>query len=259
MIEIGGVEIKPTIFPDGTSQIWQLDPNFLLDQILKKRIVVHWDFESEAEIIHLIQLSVLLKRYNPSVILILSASYWPYARQDKNVANDATFARIAFESVISKYYDEFSALDIHSHSTLNIINTEPDNFIVSVVKEYGYTAIVFPDNGAKERYKILSDWCNKGSLIFTFFKKRNLKTGKIEEIKPDFDIINAKGLSHLIVDDICDGGGTFCAVASQLKEGGAKRVGLYCSHLILSKGVQVLFDAGIDEIFNNTGLVHKRK
>lgn len=40
----------------------------------------------------------------------------------------------------------------------------------------------------------------------------------------------------IILDDLCDGGGTFIALAKQLKERGAEWVGLVVSHAIFSKG-----------------------
>lgn len=262
MISINDVEIKATIFPDGTSQIWQLPTDLLVDLALREYIEVKWKFESEAEIFHLIQLSVLLRTYCPKASLNLSTQYWPYARQDKEVRNDQTFARGVFETLMSGFYDSASGLDVHSDTSF-VKSAKPDTRIAALIKQYGYNHIVFPDAGAKNRYRPVVDIAFGRGLgladnltkMSTYFRKvRNQKTGKIEVIEPQSDITAVDGKKCLIVDDICDGGGTFCGVAEQLRNAGAKSVGLYCTHLILSKGCIPLFEAGITNIYNTKGL-----
>ena len=50
----------------------------------------------------------------------------------------------------------------------------------------------------------------------------------------------------LIVDDICDGGATFVGLAKELRAAGAKKVYLYVTHGIFSKGLPL---EGIDKVF----------
>jgi hypothetical protein len=45
MIKIDGFEIKPTIFPDGTSQVWKI-PDELFN---KSGLTIDWRFEREDE------------------------------------------------------------------------------------------------------------------------------------------------------------------------------------------------------------------
>ena len=49
-----------------------------------------------------------------------------------------------------------------------------------------------------------------------------------------------------IVDDICDGGGTFAGTARMLKGKGAAKVVLIVSHGIFSKGIKIDF---VDDIY----------
>jgi ribose-phosphate pyrophosphokinase len=53
---------------------------------------------------------------------------------------------------------------------------------------------------------------------------------------------------YVIVDDLCDGGGTFLGIGQSLREKGAKRVFLVVTHAILSKGPEV-FNGIIDRIY----------
>jgi ribose-phosphate pyrophosphokinase len=264
MIKINGVEINPTIFPDKTSQVWQLPAELLVDLVTQKDIEVVWTFQSEAEVMHLCQLSTLLQQYCPHATLTLKTNYWPYARQDKEVRNDLSFARQVFESIIAGYYDYFSALDLHSPSeVLSIDNRSPNSRIAGLVKQYGYDHLVFPDAGAKNRYGPVGH-LTSGSMCMdqhiTYFRKvRDQKTGKIEIIEPQSDIAAVNGKSCMIIDDICDGGGTFCGVAECLRNAGTIKIGLFCTHALLTKGTNHLFDSGIDQIFSIHGLIHERK
>jgi ribose-phosphate pyrophosphokinase len=79
-------------------------------------------------------------------------------------------------------------------------------------------------------------------------KKRDPLTGHLSgfEIKNYNPNPNADGQDLLIVDDICDGGGTFVGLAKELRKAGAKKVYLYVTHGIFSKGLPL---EGIDRVF----------
>jgi ribose-phosphate pyrophosphokinase len=79
-------------------------------------------------------------------------------------------------------------------------------------------------------------------------KKRDPETGKLDGFSIyDYDPNpNSNGTELLIVDDICDGGGTFVGLAKKLREAGAKKVHLFVTHGIFSKGVPL---EGIDTIY----------
>ena len=65
--------------------------------------------------------------------------------------------------------------------------------------------------------------------------------------------------SVIIVDDICDGGRTFTETAKLLKAAGTKKVTLYVSHGIFSKGTKILLDNGIDLLYTVGGKVDTNK
>ncbi len=73
-------------------------------------------------------------------------------------------------------------------------------------------------------------------------KTRDVSTGKLtgftlEPLAYDNQQIN--GAHYLVVDDICDGGGTFNGLASKIAEQGAT-ADLYVSHGLFSKGTTEL-------------------
>ena len=75
-------------------------------------------------------------------------------------------------------------------------------------------------------------------------KERDVKTGALLSFKTT--VTDLSGQTCFIVDDICDGGGTFAGTAKMLKEKGAVKVVLIVSHGIFSKGS--IIDS-VDEIY----------
>lgn len=259
MIKLNGVEIKPTIFSDGTSQVWKIP-----EEVFRKRAFceqdITWEFESEAEFIHLAQLCDLLAAKGFEVDR-LHIPYFPYARQDKEVSNNTTFAKKTFINLLKNLptIKGISTEDVHSYvynSKIHLSSSEPFLVIANAIRDTGTTLVCFPDKGALERYQYLPIFrTNAYSIpVCSFTKKRNQDTGYIESLMLN-ELVNIEDESVLIIDDICDGGMTFKLCAERLLTLGAKEVNLYTTHGIYSKGIQTLKDSGINRIFNRKGEV----
>ena len=72
------------------------------------------------------------------------------------------------------------------------------------------------------------------------FKIRDVKTRKLSGFKVYAD--DLQGRDCLVVDDICDGGGTFLGLAKELKAKNAGKLYLAVSHGIFSRGVERLLE-----------------
>lgn len=256
MIKIHNEIIKPTIFPDKTSQVWKLSQETLEYIERNKDIEVLWEFESEDELIRVCQLSDLVSSLRDYVYLILKCPYLPYARQDKTISNDSTFAKITFCSILSRFYDEIFCIDVHSNNDFYppITSIYPEKEIEFAINDSNSNLICYPDSGAKTRYK------NKCDILMK--KVRDQSTGEIVGI--DLDLENSTNHENLpnsiviIVDDLCDGGRTFIETSKVLLSKGASIVNLYTTHGIYSKGLEVIHNSGIDRIYDKTGLVSCR-
>ena len=241
MIELDGIKIDVTRFPDTTTQVWNLSEELLSPEFVA---TIRWTFESESEIISLAQLKALLDNAGRKIYLILE--YLPYARQDKKVSNDATFALYPFATLLNSLgFDKITILDPHSPVALELIKNSqaiyPIEEVNQIILEDKIDILCFPDKGAQEKYSNI----HLGTPNVFANKVREQSTGKILETKIEGSAI---GKRVLIVDDICDGGATFTALAKVLKEAGATYVGLQVTHGIFSKGIQVLLDSGIDKV-----------
>lgn len=242
MIRLNDVEIKATIFPDKTSQVWKVEPLLLIAQ----DFFIQWEFESEAELMHLAQLTRLLGRGHKSLYL----PYLPYGRQDKVPANDSTFALWSFAEFINMMnFDKVICFDPHSSVAGDLIfrflPMYPITEINAFAAETKADCVCFPDKGAVNKYTPLI----QRPYIYGD-KTRDQLTGQITGYKLHGD---PEGKRVLIVDDICDGGGTFVLLAAELISRGVKEIHLYVSHGIFSKGLQVLRNAGIQRIFTKQG------
>lgn len=241
--------VKPTIFPDNTSQCWKL-PEEIINSL---NVKITWNFEAEREVIDLFSLKKLIYKAKNNHLHI---PYLPYARQDKNVSNETTFnLHVLAELINSMEFNLITAVDVHNVGFCkewikNFANIEVNNFIEESLNFIPTDGIIFPDFGASKRYQTTLN-----SIVCE--KTRNQDTGEItgHELEiVEFDLEKAKRV--LIVDDICDGGATFISVVKMLKRiNPSLYIDLFVTHGMFSKGKQVLYNAGIDNIFTTNSLL----
>ncbi len=241
-------QANPTIFPDKTSQVWKLPADLVERLRTASAAAVRWEFESEAELLHLAQLALLLKSFGLAVSLDLP--YLPYARQDKDVGNAATFALHAFARLLNALeLDSVRVLDAHSAKAVALIERLEDRApraeIEGALRATQADVLLFPDAGAKARYGAYG----LGECVHAD-KERDQATGLIRGILIHGAV---KGKRLLIVDDICDGGMTFKLVAERALADGAAEVHLFVTHGIFSNGTQTLRRSGIARIFTHAG------
>lgn len=252
MIRLNDVVVTPTIFPDKTSQVWKIDISILKNNVN----MIAWQFENENEFLHVAQLKKLVNNLRPNARTILNIPYFPYARQDHVVSNATTFALRSFLELLNTLrFDGIFTVDLHSNIPFeyldNLTNVYPHEAIKNAIDSFQPDLIVFPDKGAQMRY------AHRFALPhISIHKERDQLTGylTIKGIINNDNII-LSGKKCLIVDDLCDGGGTFILAAQELFNADVKEVGLYTTHGIYSKGVQVLKDNLISRVFNLNGEV----
>lgn len=118
-----------------------------------------------------------------------------------------------------------------------IIRREVQDASRDLPGNHDYVGVIAPDKGAHERAAAAAKVM--GVPVYTGGKTRDFETGKLSGFHME-DELPAEG-KLLIVDDICDGGGTFIGLAEATglpKE----RLDLWVTHGIFSKGFGGLFD-----------------
>lgn len=196
----------------------------------------------------------------------LRLGYVPYARQDRVCNRGEALSIKVFCSMINNMnFKSVTILDPHSDVTPALLDRCQVIEPTSVLDRYegltgdllrGEVTLVAPDAGSTKKVEKVSQHYG-GIEIIQGMKKRDVKTGKLSGFEYYGDV---DGKDLLIVDDIIDGGFTFIGLTRKLKEGGAKTVSLYASHGIFSKGIDVLLEGGIDNIYTtdscNSGIEH---
>ena len=248
MLSVNGIPVEYTLFNDNTSQIWHLPENITkLDWA-----IIEWEFFHEMEIMHLAQLKDLLDAWNTKTVLEIK--YLPYARQDKNISNDTTFALHTFAKILNAMnFYSIKILDPHSEVALNLIKNSSAVYPVEQVKQaiqlVNADGIVYPDKGASIKYDKIYEFPSISGE-----KVRDQATGKINKlVVPDAKRVT--GGNILIVDDIMDGGATFILLAQILRFYTPKEMNLFVTHGIFSKGLKKLREEGIKRIFTAEGEV----
>lgn len=248
-----GGDLKYTIFtfPDG-------QPHFKLEPHARDFHVVTIETAicSPRALLEVLMANDVLRRHGFSEIN-LDIRYLMGARMDRAIDSDQPFTLELVGRIInSAGFTRVRILDVHSDVATRLIrnslNVLPIKTLDTVMarKFWGHeTSIVTPDKGAINRVNAIvsSFWC--GGRRVQCFKKRDIATGALTgfEIENPNDVLR----NCLIIDDICDGGGTFVGLAKELKEYGAKKVYLFVTHGIFSKGLPL---EGIDKIFTTDSL-----
>jgi ribose-phosphate pyrophosphokinase len=183
-----------------------------------------------------------VKRFNVKEINVFMP-YFPAARQDRLMISGEplsvkVYTEILNHSGVNKVY----VYDAHSEVTpallTNCINYDNHRFIEKIVDDLPKDLVLIsPDGGAlKKIYKVAKHL--KSYEVVEASKSRDVKTGKLSGFQVYAD--DLQGRDCLIVDDICDGGGTFLGLAQELKKKNAGNLYLAISHGIFNKGFKSL-------------------
>ncbi len=177
--------------------------------------------------------------------------YFPAARQDRvMIPGEALSVKVYAGIINAMGLQKVIVLDPHSEVTPALLNNceviANYDFIEEVLKQIGSKVkLISPDGGALKKIYKLSEYLG-GIEVTECSKSRDVKTGKLSGFKVYEDNLN--GMDCLIVDDICDGGGTFVGLAEALRNKNAGKLYLAVTHGIFNKGFEV-FDGYFEKIF----------
>ncbi len=197
-----------------------------------------------------------------SEIRNLRIKYMLAARCDRRFSpGEAMDLRIVCDFIchlVSTYHlESVTVVKPHSPKTLerlkalgiaNAYEEDPTGMLLDLVRqEVSKPCFVIPDEGARQWvYKKVTrdDYTIQGS------KKRHPDFSISIEFSPDLlEAAVRKYKNFVIVDDLCDGGGTFISIAKTIKAASPQaKIYLVVTHVILSKGFQP-FEGWIDRIY----------
>lgn len=182
----------------------------------------------------LMQLSDILNRQCVCVKKI-TIPYLMTMRCDRLFSFEQPFSLKIVADVINSFNaKKVVIIEPHSNTCLDLIKNSEAVYLSHGMIEHA-TCVCYPDNGAFKRY---SSYLLMGYSYIKCSKVRDIETGSITSFSID-EISDSKDCDEIIViDDLCDGGGTFVGIASKLRELKPSKLTLVVTHAVQKAGIE---------------------
>ena len=217
-------------FPDGEIQICLENLNRKVNSILIKTRI-----SSLEDLFILKQVGDILNRQEISFKIMIY--YLMGMRMDRVMDFNKPFTLKIIAEIINSL-DAYSVgiLEPHSAKSCSLINRAYHFYSYSPFSLTENYTLVFPDAGAAERY----EYAAVNPIICS--KVRDVNTGELKSFS-----INNPSLIHnsdkplMIIDDLCDGGGTFIGIAKLIREIDPEvNLNITVTHMVNEKGIKNL-------------------
>ena len=237
-------------YPAGETQVRLTDEGLEAVRRAAQNVSIRADIRNAEDLMSLallVDAVAAVSGWMPAILI----PYLPYSRADRRFTPGDCLGLEIFSRVLdSMDAESITTWDIHNpvaaqRTCPGIVDVSAIPAITSVIGEIarntGKITVLYPDKGAADRYVLPAEIaCNTVSIKVTVLKcekKRDAESGKFLGFTVPEDFPSGP---VLIVDDICDGGGTFVGIADAIAHHGLD-LNLYVTHGIFSKGTAMLF------------------
>ena len=237
------LEFKSLIMPGGEPHV-ELTQE-AIRKIYRRDVMIDARITSMDEFGTLLVLTDAVRQYSP-VSLDLFIPYFPGARQDKREEGFGLTAKVFADVINMLNYGQVLLLDPHSPVVEAVVNRsvslELEPYACEFLKQHDIEGLICPDVGARSRVEAVARYKRDEPLPIIYCdKSRDAQTGELSGFYVGDIPFSGR---WAIVDDICDGGGTFNGIAEEFRSQGevAEDVSLYLwtTHGIYSKGTAEL-------------------
>jgi ribose-phosphate pyrophosphokinase len=251
---LSSIQYKTLVFPDGQPHI-KVDVSTI--DSTDAACIIYTRISNPADLLLVLMARDVL--YTAGLRQFsLFVSYLMCARMDRTMSSGEAFSLKVTANVLNTGgFASIHVFDPHSDVAPAVLanGLAVDNiaFAKAAVAHYRNNhpaladdnlCLVSPDAGALK--KVLKVSAALGGIdVVECLKIRDVKTGQLSGFKVFDETLQGK--TCFIVDDICDGGGTFTGIAAILKQKQAQSVVLMVSHGVFSKGMQL---NGVDMIYS---------
>lgn len=239
--EKSSVKYRVIQFPDG-------EPHIVLENIDRKdNLSVICRVCNPTDLFILMQVGDILNRQGVSFILHIT--YLMSMRMDRVMSYDESFSL----SIVAKVINDMSpesvhVLEPHSYRVQDLIKGYWGDITAPVPDFRGYLK-VYPDRGALQRYS------GNPTENVICSKVRDPRTGQLSGFKIENpEVIEGnQDLPLVVIDDLCDGGGTFKGIAQLLESHYPNRDRvIYVTHMVNPKGIATLSENYKEVYFTNS-------
>jgi ribose-phosphate pyrophosphokinase len=162
--------------------------------------------------------------------------YYGYARQDrKDKPRVAIGSKLVANMLVAAGTDRIITMDLHAPQIQGYFDIPVDHLdssaiFIPYIEQLMLENLTFaaPDVGSANRIREIASYFNAEMVICDKHRKR------ANEIASMVVIGDVTDRDVVLIDDICDTGGTLAKAAGLLKEKGARSVRAMCTHPVLS-------------------------
>ena len=202
---------------------------------------------------NLMELLVMLDAFRRSSAERLTAviPYYGYARSDKKDRPRVPIAaKLVANLIVTAGAHRVLTMDLHAAQLQGFFDIPVDHLFAAPVMIGYYQAnplpnltVVAPDTGGAERARAYAKRLN-AELALCDKRREKANVAAVMNVVGD-----VRGRNCLIVDDMCDTGGSLTKVAHALREAGAARIHACFTHAVLSGGaVERLAESEIEQL-----------
>jgi len=239
------IPFKTMIFPDGQPHL-KLDVNAVHNLNRNEPVRILTRISGTDDLLFALFAKNTLD-YLEFESISLDISYLLAARMDRVMLEGEPFSLKVIAGMLNTAgFRKIRIFDPHSEVSTALIDRSytvtNHAFVRDAIADYlsGHKpeayCLVSPDAGALKKIHKLAEHLGIHDVV-ECMKERDLKTGALSGFKTTVEDLGGK--TCIIVDDICDGGGTFAGTAKMLRGKGAGHIVLIVSHGIFSKGVSI--------------------
>ena len=213
---------------------------------------------------NLMELLIMLDTFRRASVERVTAviPYFGYARSDKKDRPRVPIAAKLVSNLITKAgAHRILTVDLHASQIQGFFDIPVDHlFAAPIIVDYFQRnpvenlVVVAPDTGGAERARAYAKRLDTG-LALCDKRREKANVAEVMNVVGDVD-----GKNCLIIDDMCDTGGTICTVARALYENGASGVYACFTHAVLSgRAIENLSGSDIRKIIvTNTIPLHEQ-
>ena len=217
-------------FSDG-----ELQPVFMESIRGKHVFLVQSTYSSSDSLMELLLMIDAARRASAYKIIAV-IPYYGYARQDrKDKPRVAIGSKLVANMLVAAGADRVITMDLHAPQIQGYFDIPVDHLdssavFIPYIEQLKVENLTFaaPDVGATNRIREIASYFEAEMVICDKHRKR------ANEIASMVVIGDVEGKDVLIIDDICDTGGTLAKSAALLKDKGARSVRAMITHPVLS-------------------------
>jgi len=250
-IEVGKENIQ--VFSDGETCV-----NFN-NSVRGKRVFLLMSPNNANKILQLNFAIDAIKRANATEIIPI-IPYFPYARQDKRDQYRGPIgAKVIAEMLQNRGATSIITFDLHADQIEGFFNIPVNHlrgkylFYKHIIKiGNSNTVLCSPDAGGVKRVKKIRDLISQKhpAIVMPYVTIDKTRTGA-NQIGEMTIIGEVKGKDVIMIDDMCDTGGTLVKAVNALLDNGARSVRAIVTHGVMSgNAYEKIMDSKIKEFIN---------